>query len=250
MLIILPIIVSHSLQGSLLQRSRHFKPAIGLRHSLRPFQDRFTINRQPYRNRFSEPIYSNLLHTAGSDKIKMTQQQQGRSEIPNTATILAIAGAALMMVSGILILAVSAFILPHLSQFMGQDVRIVVSGSTTTAIFNNSTTYTFTGPNNAHLGNGTFPGGPIPGFVAGITGFVGGIGLVSGIVVLVSAIMLRNNPGQRTLWGALIVVFSVLSFFGLGGFIIGAILGLIGGIMVLTWKPAVTTTTTATAAPA
>ena len=45
-----------------------------------------------------------------------------------------------------------------------------------------------------------------------------------------------SSPNQRTLWGALVLVFSCLSFFGFGGFIIGAILGIIGGIMALTWK--------------
>ena len=34
-------------------------------------------------------------------------------------------------------------------------------------------------------------------------------------------------------FGVLILVFSVLSFFGSGGFVIGAILGIIGGVMTL-----------------
>ncbi len=67
-------------------------------------------------------------------------------------------------------------------------------------------------------------------------------GLISGLVVLGSGIMLRIHPEQSTVFGVLILVFSVLSFFGSGGFVIGAILGIIGGIMTLSWKrPAVTT---------
>ena len=53
--------------------------------------------------------------------------------------------------------------------------------------------------------------------------------------------MLYTNPGSRSIWGILIIVFSVLSFFGFGGFIIGAILGIIGGVLALRWKPAAPT---------
>jgi len=54
--------------------------------------------------------------------------------------------------------------------------------------------------------------------------------------VLASAVMLRINPSQRKTWGVLILVFSILSFLGFGGFIVGAVLGTVGGIMTLTWK--------------
>ena len=77
----------------------------------------------------------------------------------------------------------------------------------------------------------------IPGFVSGIIGAVGSFGLVAGIIVLLSGILLRTSPQNHSIWGVLIIVFSVVSFFGTGGFVIGAILGIIGGIMALTWKP-------------
>jgi len=167
----------------------------------------------------------------------MTQQ---KSEYPGTASALAIAGGALMMVSGLLILAFSLLVTPFISSYFAQNAHFITSGNVTTMIINNSTTYTFTGPNNSHF-NGSFPfQTAIPAFVQGITGFVGAVGLVSGIVVIISAALLRSNPSQRTLWGALVIVFSCLSFFGFGGFIIGAILGIIGGIMALTWKPPAT----------
>jgi hypothetical protein len=35
----------------------------------------------------------------------------------------------------------------------------------------------------------------------------------------------------------LILVFSILSFIGLGGFVVGAILGIVGGVLALRWKP-------------
>lgn len=62
------------------------------------------------------------------------------------------------------------------------------------------------------------------------------LGLISGIIVLGSGIMLRINPGQSVVFGLLILVFSVLSFFGSGGFVAGAVLGIIGGIMTLRWR--------------
>lgn len=62
------------------------------------------------------------------------------------------------------------------------------------------------------------------------------LGLVSGIVIVASALMLQNRPSEAKTWGTLILVFSVVSLFGMGGFIIGAILGIVGGILALTWK--------------
>jgi len=78
---------------------------------------------------------------------------------------------------------------------------------------------------------------------------IGGIGMilgvVSGIVVLISVIMLKIRPGEGTrglrvccrMWGAAILVFSIVSLFGgsVGGFI-GAILGIVGGALALIVK--------------
>ncbi len=74
-------------------------------------------------------------------------------------------------------------------------------------------------------------------------GFVFGLmwilGLVFGIIVIISALMLNRRPHEHTTWGILILVFSVLSVFGsmMGGFGIGVLLGIIGGILAITWKP-------------
>jgi hypothetical protein len=73
-------------------------------------------------------------------------------------------------------------------------------------------------------------------------GFIGGIvGLVFGVLIIVSAIILNSRPEGHTTWGTLIVIFSVLSVFGgMGGFGIGLILGLVGGVLAITWKPSQT----------
>jgi hypothetical protein len=53
-------------------------------------------------------------------------------------------------------------------------------------------------------------------------------------------VMLRAYPDQTVLFGVLMVFFSILGFVGTGGFVVGAILGIAGGAMTLTWKrPAV-----------
>ncbi len=65
---------------------------------------------------------------------------------------------------------------------------------------------------------------------------LGAVGLVSGIVILIGAIMLYNKPAQASTWGTLVLVFSLVSFFGMGGFFLGGILGVVGGILALTWK--------------
>lgn len=56
------------------------------------------------------------------------------------------------------------------------------------------------------------------------------IGLIAGVIVLIGAMKL-NSQSDTSTWGALIIVFSVISFIGGGGFLIGGILGLVGGIL-------------------
>jgi hypothetical protein len=145
---------------------------------------------------------------------------------PNKASVLAIVAGSLMVAAATILLIVSAYIMPHINDFIAQGIR---SGAfnVTSPNFNN----TFFN----HVNSTNFLSSAVPGFVGGIVTSVGLFGLVSGIVVLVSGVMLRTSPSQRTLWGTLILVFSVLSFLGTGGFIVGAILGIIGGVMALTW---------------
>ena len=59
------------------------------------------------------------------------------------------------------------------------------------------------------------------------------LGLVSGVAVLVGAAMLQSKPEQRKTWGAIILAFSIASFFGMGGFFVGAVLGVVGGALAL-----------------
>lgn len=64
------------------------------------------------------------------------------------------------------------------------------------------------------------------------------VGLVIGILMIIFAVMLYVMPQAKTAWGAIIIVLSVASLpFTFGGFIVGFILGLIGGIFAITYKP-------------
>ncbi len=62
------------------------------------------------------------------------------------------------------------------------------------------------------------------------------IGLISGVIILIGAIMVYTEPSKVSTWGTLILIFSILSFFGMGGFFLGGILGVVGGILAMTWK--------------
>jgi hypothetical protein len=151
--------------------------------------------------------------------------QKTTEAIPGTASILVIAGACFMILAGLLVLAVSAFVIPHLND----------------SFFNGTMNFNNTGH--------PIPIHSIPGFVGGILAAVGLFGLISGLVVLGSGVMVRIHPEQSTVFGVLILVFSVLSFFGSGGFVIGAVLGIIGGIMILRWRRPVTVVQAATGTP-
>jgi hypothetical protein len=125
---------------------------------------------------------------------------------PRAASILALAGGIIITLSGVLFVAVSALILPHLNY-----------GNLNTP------------PN--------LPASSLPGLVSGFVGLMGAFGLVAGVIVLISAVMLLTHTGQQRTWSVFILVFSVLSLVGLGGFIMGAVLGAVGGALALTWKP-------------
>ena len=125
---------------------------------------------------------------------------------PKGAAIVALVGGVIIALGGVLFLGVAAFVIPHLD-----------------------------------LSNITVPPGldrsSLPGLISGVLGVMGGFGLACGVVVLVSAILILARAGQVRTWGLLILIFSVLSFVGLGGFIVGALLGISGGVLSLRWKP-------------
>jgi hypothetical protein len=63
------------------------------------------------------------------------------------------------------------------------------------------------------------------------------IGLIFGALVVLGALLLKRNPEHVKAWGILIIVFSIAGTITGGGFVIGFILGIIGGVSALRWKP-------------
>lgn len=169
------------------------------------YQNRFTQVSGLYRDCFTEPSYDHLFYTLPMEK---NTTQQTTSAYPKTASILALVGGILILLAGVLFVAVSIFVLPNL----------------------NYSSYHMTIPQGLNPSS-------IQALVSGFVGVMGAFELVSGVIVLLSAVMLLSNLGQRKTWGVLILVFSILSFIGFGGFFAGAILGMVGGILTLRWKP-------------
>ncbi len=87
------------------------------------------------------------------------------------------------------------------------------------------------------------------GMMGGYYGMMGGFGLAgtwfqvvavigaaAGIMILVGAIMVYNRPARASSWGALILAFSIVSLLAMGGFFLGAILGVVGGVLAMTFR--------------
>jgi hypothetical protein len=74
------------------------------------------------------------------------------------------------------------------------------------------------------------------GFPYAVLGGLMLVSLVSGILVIVGAVMMNIYPSQSTTWGIIVLVFSIISFVGMGGFVIGAVLGIVGGALALSWR--------------
>ena len=62
------------------------------------------------------------------------------------------------------------------------------------------------------------------------------VALVCGILVLIGAIMLNARPSEHFTCGIIVLIFSIISFIGMGGYFIGAILGIAGGAIALSYR--------------
>jgi len=72
--------------------------------------------------------------------------------------------------------------------------------------------------------------------LGGLTGLFF-IGLVIGILILVFGVLMFVKPEMKLIWGILTIIMAIVSIpFAFGGFLIGFILSLIGGIMAITYK--------------
>ena len=62
------------------------------------------------------------------------------------------------------------------------------------------------------------------------------ISIVTGTVLIVGGYFIYGKPERAGKWGVAILAASVVSLFSMGGFFVGPILGIIGGILALTTK--------------
>ncbi|MGQ9718806.1 MAG: DUF6114 domain-containing protein [Nitrososphaerales archaeon] len=64
------------------------------------------------------------------------------------------------------------------------------------------------------------------------------VAIILGVLTLIGAMMMNTTNKDKVRTGSILVlVFSIISLIGGGGFIIGFILCLVGSILGLTWKP-------------
>src|SRR5438445_8343350 len=72
---------------------------------------------------------------------------------------------------------------------------------------------------------------------------LGYIGVAMGIVTIIGGIMMYSKPTSAKTWGIIVLLLSLFSWITtLGGFFIGFLLALIGGILGITFKSSSTPT--------
>ena len=77
---------------------------------------------------------------------------------------------------------------------------------------------------------------PLQSFLWASVTIISAISIGTGIVLIVGGYLIYRKPESATPWGIAILVASIVSLLSIGGFIIGPILGIIGGILALTRK--------------
>jgi hypothetical protein len=58
-------------------------------------------------------------------------------------------------------------------------------------------------------------------------------GITSGIAIIFCASLNHLKPQKNQIWGVVIMIFSFIALIGMGGFVFGTVLGLIGGLLAL-----------------
>ncbi len=67
---------------------------------------------------------------------------------------------------------------------------------------------------------------------------LGVVGIIMGLIMIVGAFMMYSKPTSAKMWGVIVLILAIISWVtAVGGLFIGFLLGLIGGILALTFKP-------------
>jgi uncharacterized protein DUF6114/zinc ribbon protein len=70
---------------------------------------------------------------------------------------------------------------------------------------------------------------------------LGVVGVIMGIIMVIGGFMMYSKPTSAKMWGVIVLILSIISWVtAIGGFFIGFLLGLIGSILALTFKPTMT----------
>ena len=62
------------------------------------------------------------------------------------------------------------------------------------------------------------------------------LGLVCGVMVVIGSFLLNLRPLEHVSWGVIVLVFSAVSFVSMGGWFVGAALGIAGGVLAIAWR--------------
>lgn len=64
------------------------------------------------------------------------------------------------------------------------------------------------------------------------------LGILVGLLTVLVGVLMIVVPSAHAVWGALAILFALVSIpVAIGGFVIGFLLALVGGILALRWKP-------------
>ncbi len=77
---------------------------------------------------------------------------------------------------------------------------------------------------------------PLAGIMGSLVAVGGAVGVVFGIIIMALGALLWKKPNKHVAFGVVILALSIISLIDGGGFILGFILGLVGGILALVWK--------------
>lgn len=58
-------------------------------------------------------------------------------------------------------------------------------------------------------------------------------GMSTGMAVIITSFMLKRKPEESRRWGIMLVVLSGMSILGMGGFLVGMGLGVVGGVLAI-----------------
>lgn len=74
------------------------------------------------------------------------------------------------------------------------------------------------------------------GFAPWTVGTMSALSIGAGSVLIAGGYAIYRKPESASAWGIGIVVASIVALFGMGGFFIGPILGIVGGVLALSKK--------------